>query len=83
MKDRDYGICEGRYTVGWLDENAGGIEKKLSELQRRGKSWLRMERGVRATPLVPVCVIWQYQSGQILLFLAQLQVPHGHGLFCK
>lgn len=23
------GICEGRYTVGLLDENAGGIEKKI------------------------------------------------------
>lgn len=34
MEDKDYSICNGRYTVEWLEENTGGIEKKLSEQQR-------------------------------------------------
>lgn len=34
MKDKDYSICDGRYTIGWLEENAGVVEKKLSEKRR-------------------------------------------------
>lgn len=39
VKGKDYSICDGRYTIGWLEENAGGgVEKKLSEKWRTWKA---------------------------------------------
>lgn len=37
VKDKDYSICDGKYTVGWLKENRRNGEK-LSEQKRTRKS---------------------------------------------
>lgn len=36
VKDKDYSICDGKYTVGWLEENRRNGEK-LSEQKRTRK----------------------------------------------
>lgn len=71
-------VRAGTQWGGWMKMQEK-LRKKMPELQRKLKSWLSMERGVRAAPLLPMCVIWQYHSDQILLFCAQLQVTHGRG----
>lgn len=58
-------ICEGqRLWHLWVQVHSGvagwkcrrNWEKKMPELQRTLKSWLTMERGGRAAPLLPICV---------------------------
>lgn len=71
-------VRAGTQWGGWMKMQEE-LRKKLSELQRTLKFWLSMERGGRAAPLLPMCVIWQYHSDQILLSCAQLQVTHGCG----